>query len=78
MITVQMTREEYERYQEFCGAEKTVASMRAQMTIQQRQAQSLAENVLLGLDERILTDEVNIADVSAARRAIAAACEIVS
>lgn len=77
MITVQMSQEEYERFLEFRGAEKYAQSVRAQMTLQQRQAQALAENVLQGLDERIMTEEVSIADATAARKAIAAACEIV-
>lgn len=77
MITVRMTEEEYERFLAFRGAEKYAQSVRAQMTIQQRQAQALAENVLQGLDERIMTEEVSIADATAARKAIAAACEIV-
>lgn len=78
MITVQMSQEEYERFIEFRGAEKYAQSVRAQMTIQQRQAQALAENVLQCLDERIMTEEVSITDATAARKAIAAACEIVS
>ena len=44
-ITVSMTVAEYERYQDFKGAEATKKSMEAQMKLQQQQARQLAECV---------------------------------
>ena len=45
IITVSMTAAEYERYQEFKGAEATKKSTETQMKIQQQQARQLAESV---------------------------------
>jgi len=46
LFTVTMTKAELERYKEFTGHENTVQSLRTQMTIQQKQSESLAEQVI--------------------------------
>ena len=78
MITVQMTREEYERFQAFRGAEKYAQSVRAQDKLFREKAEDLAEHVLKGLDMRVIENTVMVCDPGEALRAIAAACAIVS
>ena len=77
MITVQMTEEEYERFLEFRGAEKYAQSVRTQDKLLRKQAEDLAEHILLGLDMRVIENTVTVYDVGEALKAIDAACEIV-
>lgn len=78
MITVQMTREEYERFQAFRGAERAIASIRTQDKLFREKAEDLAEHVLKGLDMRVVENTVMVCDPGEALRAIVAACAIVS
>lgn len=77
MITVRMTEEEYERFLEFRGAEKYAQSVRTQDKLLRKQAEDLAEHILLGLDMRVIENTVTVYDASEALKAIDAACEIV-
>ncbi len=77
MITVRMTEEEYERFLEFRGAEKYAQSVRTQDKLLRKQAEDLAEHILLGLDMRVIENTVTVYDVGEALKAIDAACEIV-
>ena len=78
MITVQMTREEYERFRAFRGAERTIESIRTQDKLFRKQAEDLAAHILLGLDMRVIENTVMVCDPGEALKAIAAACAIVS
>lgn len=49
--SVAMSQEEYRKYQEFSGAEKTLASLRAQMSLQCRAFEELASAVLGGFGQ---------------------------
>ncbi len=77
MITVRMTEEEYERFLEFCGAEKYAQSVRAQDKLLRKQAEDLAAHVLLGLDMRVIEDTVMVCDAKETLKAIDTACDIV-
>lgn len=77
MITVRMTEEEYERFLEFRGAEKYAQSVRTQDKLLRKQAEDLAEHILLGLDMRVIENTVTVYDVGEALKAIDSACEIV-
>ena len=77
MITVRMTEEEYERFLEFRGAEKYAQSVRTQDKLLRKQAEDLAEHILLGLDMRVIENTVTVYDVGEALKAIDVACEIV-
>lgn len=46
LLSVTMTKAEYERYKEFTGHEKTVASMEAQRKLLLKQAESLASLIV--------------------------------
>lgn len=76
-IKVEMTEEEYERFLEFRGAERMAASVRAQDKLFRKKAEELAAHVLLGLDMRVITEDVEVCNRTEALKAIDAACAIV-
>ena len=74
MITVQMTREEYERFQAFRGAERTIASVRTQDKLFRKQAEELSAEVLAALSSDLEGDTLK--HTAAAHRAIHCAAEL--
>ena len=76
MITVQMKREEYERFQAFRGAERTIESIRTQDKLFRKQAEELSEAVLAAMSSDL--EGVTLKNTVAARRAIDCAAEILA
>ena len=77
MITVQMTREEYERFRAFRGgAERTIESIRTQDKLFRKQAEELSEAVLAAMSSDL--EGISLKNTVAARRAIDCAAEILA
>lgn len=76
-MTVTMTAAEYAKYKEFRGAEKTVASVRAQMAIAQKNWERLAAAVRAAADKRLDGTEIHIVGEQA-EKVLALADEILS
>ena len=73
---VRMSAAEYERFQDFRGAEKTVASIRTQMRIAHDACAQLARAVQDALDARVDGTDARIVDSAAAYRALTLSAEV--
>lgn len=73
---IKMTEAEYERFCEFCGAEKTVRSMRAQMDMQRAEQEKLAQAVDEAFDMRIDGSQIIVLDREKAAQALRLAAEM--
>lgn len=78
LLSVTMTKAEYDRYQEFTGHEKTVSSIEAQRKLLLKQAESLAQLIVELDDNKAFQNYITNAIPTAWRTAVEKAKDILS